>query len=120
MCIRDSVSADQSALMIDGIDTLAGLRNVSGRLALYQNVLRRFAQVYGDMAAELRQAGTSDLPGMRRTAHSIKGSSATIGAERLARLARAVEQASDGEVPAAWQALLDELALVVKGIRTSL
>ncbi|MBP8310324.1 MAG: response regulator, partial [Burkholderiaceae bacterium] len=111
----------QSPLSIAGIDTATGLRNVSGRLPLYQNVLRRFAQVYGDMTAELQQAGAAgDIAGLRRTAHSIKGSSATIGAEQLARLARAVELASDDDVPAAWAALLGELAVVVTGIRTGL
>jgi two-component system CheB/CheR fusion protein len=113
------VTTARPSPMVDVIDTVAGLRNVGGRHPLYLNVLRHFSQLYGDRAHELEQVGAAgDLPGMRRTAHSIKGSSATIGADRLASLARAIELASDEDMPAAWRSMLDELATVVAAIRT--
>ena len=112
------VTTARPSPMVDLIDTAAGLRNVGGRHPLYLNVLRRFSQLYGDRAHELEQVGAAgDLTDMRRTAHSINGSSATIGADRLASLAHAIELASDEAVPAAWRTMLDELAAVVAAIR---
>ena len=63
---------------------------------------------------------SSDAPAAIRPAHTLKSSSATVGAMRLAALAKRVEEATrSGQPPAAddLQALPDELAAVTGALR---
>jgi HPt (histidine-containing phosphotransfer) domain-containing protein len=50
-----------------------------------------------------------DLPALRRAAHGVKGSSSTLGAQRMARLCEAVEEGSEDNSPEAVGLLLDGL-----------
>ena len=74
------------------------------------------AQVEAIAAA--RAAG--DIPSAVRPAHTLKSSSATVGAMRLAALAKRVEEATrSGRAPTAddMRALPDELAAVTGALR---
>ena len=108
---------------IDGLDLVAAVHNVGGRSGVIVRVLRQFAAHYADGAAELtRQLADGDFAALARTAHSVKGASASIGALRLPPLTEAVERAAAAgqpsrELAAGVANLQRELAQVVAAIR---
>ncbi|HEX8559864.1 MAG TPA: Hpt domain-containing protein [Pyrinomonadaceae bacterium] len=63
---------------------------------------RRLADIRGAFAAR-------DLAALRRAAHGLKGSSASLGARRVALLCDKLERSSDGELHQAGDALLTRL-----------
>jgi two-component system sensor histidine kinase/response regulator len=76
------------------IDTETALRRVAGNTGLYHKLLRQFADGQRDAAkqiADLLAAG--DLATAERTAHSVKGVAANVGAQPLADAASALEKA---------------------------
>ncbi|WP_296701731.1 CHASE domain-containing protein [Thiocapsa sp. UBA6158] len=79
---------------ITGLDVAAGLRHAMGRDALYRNLLTRFVAGQADaperIAADL---AAGDWARAERTAHTLKGVAAQIGAEALRSLAEPLEQA---------------------------
>ncbi|WP_201220301.1 PAS domain S-box protein [Halochromatium roseum] len=77
---------------IEGLETNAGLHACNGRLDLYQRLLRRFLDAT-DTASLLQALANLDLETAQRTAHSIKGVAATLGAESVRAQAFALEQA---------------------------
>ncbi|MRR51424.1 MAG: PAS domain S-box protein [Rhodocyclaceae bacterium] len=85
---------------IEGLDVDRGLSLTGGRIELYLRLLGKFAE--NRSAAELCQAiENDDLAAARHHAHSLKGVSATLGAEPLRAIAAGLEQsiaeASAGE-----------------------
>jgi HPt (histidine-containing phosphotransfer) domain-containing protein len=88
----------------DGLNREAALERLLGNEVLYQRLLQRFGADYGETAVHLEQllqAGEQDKA--IELVHRFKSVAATIGAERLASLAHALEQqwregqsASDG------------------------
>ena len=63
-----------------------------------------------DMLASLRQQGRSrDVEGIRRTAHSFRGASLTLGAPRLAELCRRLEAQAPAEDWPSLVTLVDEI-----------
>jgi two-component system sensor histidine kinase/response regulator len=95
-----SESKDEGDLPpLAGIDTAAGLAQVSGNLALYIKVLRKFrAQHVTRFEAEFRAAlAADDWPLATRLAHSLKGVARTLGAFGLGELALQLEHAARNE-----------------------
>ncbi len=79
---------------IDGLDLGAGLRGLRGKLPIYTRLLRRFVVAHsGDMNLLRRQFEAGDYAAARRIAHTIKGTSGTLGATRLQELATRLEVA---------------------------
>jgi signal transduction histidine kinase/CheY-like chemotaxis protein/HPt (histidine-containing phosphotransfer) domain-containing protein len=79
---------------LEGIDTERGLANHMRRPALYRRMLAGFNREFGLVADDIQAAlGRADYPLARRLAHSVKSAAATIGADELARGARALEEA---------------------------
>jgi two-component system sensor histidine kinase/response regulator len=79
------------------IDTETALRRVAGNVALYHKLLRQFADGQGDTPAQINallKAG--DRTAAERSAHSVKGVAANIGAQPLADAASALEKAIRG------------------------
>ena len=77
---------------IPGFDVQAGLRVVAGRWPTYQRILKIFVDTHGDDAAHIAEAiGKRQLLTAQHLAHSLKGSSANIGAKRVAELAAGIE-----------------------------
>jgi PAS domain S-box-containing protein len=111
---------------IVGLDAPLAMRYLGGRVDLYHRVLRQFAGHYGDGLDDvmhLHQRG--DLESLRRTAHSIKGASASIGAVRVPQLADALEAAVAharpvAEIALATRDLHQELHALVAAILTGL
>ncbi|MBF0141101.1 MAG: Hpt domain-containing protein [Magnetococcales bacterium] len=80
---------------LPGFDTRSALSHMGNDVELYLNILSRFARLQADscrtMASLLEARAWSDL---ERTAHTLKGVSATIGATTLSRAAHLIEDAA--------------------------
>jgi two-component system sensor histidine kinase/response regulator len=78
---------------LPGINVEQGLSMVRGNRAKYLDLLRRFAESHADdMAALQTSLAAGDRPTALRLAHTLKGAAATLGANRLARMARDLEE----------------------------
>jgi HPt (histidine-containing phosphotransfer) domain-containing protein len=105
-------------------DALQRLRDLDpgGSNRLLERVLRAFeASVsrLGTQLSEARQRG--DLDGIRHVAHTLKSSSASIGALELSRLCAEIEAAVRQDTPADVPPLLDamdrELYVVLQAVQ---
>ena len=77
-----------------------GMKSVQGKLPLYQRLLHKFVQNHGRQAEDLVLAlASGDSVQARHLAHSLKGTGATLGFERLqfvaAQLDRAIAERAD-------------------------
>lgn len=78
---------------IEGLDVWAGLTNLSGRVATYLRLLRRFVESGRKDLQQLKDyLAAGDRNGARRLAHNFKGSSATLGLSCLRQPAIALER----------------------------
>ncbi len=79
---------------IDGLDTALGLRRSANNRDLYVDLLRQFARRYGDAGARvgsLIEAGS--FREAERLAHTLKGTTASLGATACCALAATLELA---------------------------
>ncbi|WP_373976177.1 response regulator [Chitinibacter sp. SCUT-21] len=89
------VTAAQAAptLHIAGLNTVAGLKRVNGKLALYLDILQQFAQHHSNTCQQLRtQAQAHNWLALAQQLHALKGTAANLGAEAIAEKAAALEQ----------------------------
>jgi PAS domain S-box-containing protein len=78
---------------LPGLNVEQGLSMVRGNSAKYLDLLRRFADHHADdMAALQASLDAGDQTTALRLAHTLKGAAATLGANRLARMARDLEE----------------------------
>ena len=93
---------------LDG-EVLARLREDLGGAAPVAQIVALFLEKTPAILAELRDAvGRGDVDAVRRSAHTIKGTSATLGARVLAESCKRLEeQARAGELPDAARSLSD-------------
>ncbi len=93
---------------VPGLDSSGALALLQGNTQLYAQLLQKFAQVYGGFEADFRAAREdADPQAATRSAHTLKGSAASIGAEAVRHAAGALEQACwDGEDAQRIEALL--------------
>ncbi len=86
--------AQDGALAIPGIDVSSGLRRTGGNRARYETLLRKFAEQQADAVAAMEAAlSGGDAATAERTAHSLKGAAATLGATALSEAAARAETA---------------------------
>ena len=79
---------------IDGVDMAAGLRRVLGKKPVYLAMLRRFVAGQKETLSGIRSAlDQGNAPLAERLAHTLKGTSGTIGAATVQQLAAALEAA---------------------------
>jgi PAS domain S-box-containing protein len=79
---------------VDGLDSRLGLRQAGGREPLYLSLLTKFVTGQADAPDQLAQAiAGSNWDEAERTAHTLKGVAAQIGAQALSEAARQLEQA---------------------------
>ena len=113
---------------IEGLDTQAGLRLVMGRPAMYLRILNSFCDSEADAVTRIRAAiAADDYHLAERTAHTLRGLAANLGAGRIAELSGRVEQALRqrplGRGVEGWLRCLDAMlaALVreVQGVRAA-
>ena len=93
-----------------------------GRNRLLERVLRAFEASVLRLAPQLAQARErSDIQGIRHVVHTLKSSSASIGARRLSRLCAEIEVIVRQDVPEGLAPLLDdvdcELAVVLQALQ---
>ncbi|WP_338081460.1 response regulator [Ectothiorhodospira shaposhnikovii] len=119
-----AASSPDCALPSDlpGFDLDRGLRTFEGNASLYLNMLRRFnlelQTGFSDIDMVLKPPHAEML---RRSLHTLKGLAGTLGANRLQRRARAMEQAleKDGDVPRRLRAsFIEALNEVRKSLTT--
>ena len=112
-----------SATLLDA-DALDRLRELdpTGKSRLMERVLRAFHSSASRLAQQFRDARASgDMQGIRHVVHTLKSSSASIGALRLSRLCAEIEVAVRQEAFAGLPTLLDdvdrELAVVLQAVQ---
>jgi len=114
---------DHAPLNIDGIDTEAGVKRLGGKRERYASLLRKFAARQADTVEAIRTAlASGDMAAAERDAHSLKGSAATLGADRLAEAASKAEEAikSGNALVETLLSLSRSLDQVVAAIRSTL
>ncbi|GAB1393298.1 hypothetical protein MASR1M60_14610 [Rhodocyclaceae bacterium] len=88
----DDEAIRQRLASLDGLDVAAGLRNLSGRLPRYLQMLTRFLQAHREDGRELQALiCQGDLTTAMRQVHSLKGVAATLGACSVAAEAAELE-----------------------------
>jgi PAS domain S-box-containing protein len=112
---ESAVSGAVSALQLDGLDWVAGLRRVMGRHNLYVDLLHRYLADQSPLLQQLRAAlAAGELVQAEWLVHGCKGASATIGADAVAQAASELEQALRAKRP------VDELQIGLRALSTSL
>ncbi|MBF0177930.1 MAG: response regulator [Magnetococcales bacterium] len=77
---------------LPGFDTRSALSNMGGDVDLYKNILATFVRTQGNACTTMASLlEVRDWPTLERTAHTLKGVSATIGATALSRIAQHIE-----------------------------
>jgi HPt (histidine-containing phosphotransfer) domain-containing protein len=114
------LSAGAAVLDADALERLREL-DPHGNSHLLERVLRAFESSASRLAAQFGEARASgDMQGIRHVVHTLKSSSASIGAVALARLCAEIESAIRAEAFAALPDRLDamdrELAAVLQAV----
>ncbi len=77
---------------VPGLNVDRGLAVLRGKAAKYLDLLSRFVESHADDMTRLAASLAEDDPATaQRLAHTLKGSAATLGAERLAKMAQGLE-----------------------------
>ncbi len=122
---RQPAAADANnvaSLQIPGLDVHIGLSRVNGKGAFYLSLLRKFAASQASAAEDIRLAmAAEDWTRAERTAHTLKGLAATLGATEVHELAERVERlikarSADAELAA----ILAELDGVLRALTDTL
>ncbi len=107
---------------LPGVDTEDGLSRLNGNLKAYQNVLYKFADMFENVALELRPLYQSDsFDEGRALAHNLKGLSGNVGAQEIYELAKELEDAfrdKSGEFTSLVNAIETKLKPLVEAIRS--
>ncbi len=112
---KDSTPLDAGAL--------AGLRELDpqGRNGLLERVVKAFQDSLARLTPQLRNAmATGELKGIRHVAHTLKSSSASIGALHLSALCAELEAAVRGDALEGLQARVDEVCAEIDNVKPAL
>ena len=83
---------------LPGIDLAQGLGRVEGNTMLYIRLLEMFVEDYTSIGQEIQTAiDDNDLESAARLVHTVKGVAGSIGAQRLATAAQALEESTKNE-----------------------
>ncbi len=108
--------------VIAGVNVMAALDRLDGNLKLYKRLIHSFVENKAGIVTIIMDGlmnGDSALAG--RTAHTLKSSAGTIGAEKLQHLAQILERAiSQGEPLTDVTAALESLAAELERVTTTL
>ena len=122
----DTVRLRQRLHGIAGLNAELGLYRIRGHLDGYKRMLKAFVSGHADEVTQLADAlAEGDFATLRDIAHSLKGSGGTIGAERLAEIATALDATlrnavERNEVETQVVLLIAALAALIDGIRVAL
>jgi two-component system sensor histidine kinase/response regulator len=85
-------TSDSGHLEIPGVDTHTALKRTGGNRQRYESFLRRFAETQAGAVQEIHAAlNANDSATAQRTAHSLKGAAANLGADTIATAAASTE-----------------------------
>ncbi len=108
---------------LTGIDTDRGLKTTQNNTKLYTNLVKRFYDTNLSFGKEIDasiEQGDDELT--KRMIHTLKGTSGSIGAQKLHLIATELEEMVEeksGAFEAKKKELLDELNLVLNGISSA-
>ena len=111
---------------IPGLDAKRGVKMLNGHMSTYLRLLRLYASSHAEDMTLLRQRmSEDDQEGARRIAHTLKGTSANLGATAIQALAAELESAiKDGQDASVIERLVDaletELQRLIAAIRAAL
>lgn len=114
--------SDDTFPALPGLDSIEGLRRMMGRPALYERVLRDFAQRFAERGEPIRAAlAAGDPETAARLAHSAKGLAGSISAPDLQAAALTLETTiKQGEDATAALAVFEAaMDTVLDGIRAA-
>ncbi len=105
-----------------GIDVQGGIIRAGGKTSLYQKVLTMFVADRSDSVAGIRKAlAMNDVEKAKLETHTLKGLSATIGAEELSERAKKLEESiawnNGTELTGELDAVTEELERIIELIR---
>ena len=104
------------------LDTKAGLSRVAGNQALYQKLLRQFAEQQATAGEQIRDALQRNETALaERLAHTIKGVAGNIGATQVQSTAGALEKAiRDGAPPDHLQSAIEHVTAALTPVMTEI
>jgi len=104
-----------------GLDVAAGLEQVFDKQALYRKLLRSYCDSNVATAQKLDVAlAAGDRNQLSRLAHTLKGTSGTLGMPAVYAAAFALERADPTASPEQLAALLNELKIAQDTVRDSI
>ena len=110
--------------VIPGLDFEEGLARINGNRKAYENILKKYTELFADIVPKLKAAAQSNQHEEgRQLAHNLKGLSGNIAATDVYKLAAEVESAfkgQGGEPLALIAALEKKLDPLLQGIRSYL
>lgn len=124
--VGDATASDEASaavLRIPGVDVEKALGQTLNDLAFYRRMLRRFVESHANFKDEFRAAQlSSDGSAALRSAHTLKGNAANIGATALETAAANLENScrnrdSVDAIELAFKDTVAQLALVLEGVR---
>lgn len=91
--VRDSDGTENRLREIPGLNVVAGLKAVFGKVSSYLRILKVFAHGHGDDVSRLReQMERQAISEAEHTAHALKGAAGTLGATAVYELAAELEE----------------------------
>ncbi len=124
--LADGEMLPPALMLIPGLQAEKGLKVLNGRLTTYLHLLRQYTANHADDMIRLREyMTTGECDAARLLAHTLKGSSANLGATGVQGLAAKLEAAIKGKLDATTieqlaNKLETGLQVLVEGIRKAL
>ena len=110
-----------SALELPGVDTREGLSRLNGNQEAYLKILKKYAELFSDVAKQLEAAAAKGaMEEGRALAHNLKGLSGNIGAKEIYRMAAEIEagfKRGDGNLSAQIHTLGTTLGPLITAIK---
>ncbi|HJV93225.1 MAG TPA: Hpt domain-containing protein [Azonexus sp.] len=104
-----------------GLDVVGGLDQVFNKQALYRKLLRRYCESNVATAQKLDAAlAAGDRNQLNRLAHTLKGTSGTLGMPAVYAAALALERADPAASPEQLAGLLNQLKSAEETVRVSI
>lgn len=104
-----------------GLDVAAGLEQVFNKPALYRKLLRSYCDSNAATAQKLDAAlAAGDRNQLNRLAHTLKGTSGTLGMPEVYAAAYALERADPAASPEQLAALLQQLKSAQDTVQVSI
>jgi HPt (histidine-containing phosphotransfer) domain-containing protein len=121
MHARPAATANLANASEEILDVDGALGRMAGDRELLEEVARLFEEEGAKMLDALRQAvAAQDVPLLLRLAHTIKGSSANIGALAVARAAEEIENQLRSDSPKGLSGPIERLAIELDRLHTEI